>query len=138
MNYLEYREAFYVKPAPAPRFQFAGTFGTTLFFAEYDAAIAYYSQVLGDPAYVEDKDTKGWQIGAGWLTLLRGQSGNPENVEVQFWVDTPEEAERLQSAFIEAGGTGSPPSDQLMYVPIRSCQVRDPFGTDILIASPIG
>ena len=51
---------------------------------------------------------------------------------------TPKEAERLQAAFIEAGGTGPGPSDQLIYEPIRSCPVRDPFGTDILIAAPLG
>ena len=41
----------------------------------------------------------------------------------------PEEAERLHAAFLEAGGKGDPPSDSLMYVPIRYCFLTDPFGT---------
>ena len=50
-------------------------------------------------------------------------------------METPAEAERLQRAFIEAGGEGPAPTDQLMYEPIRSCPVRDPFGTELLIIS---
>ena len=135
MNYQEYQDAYFSTPTPEPRFHFTGSFGVTLFFEDYDAAVSYYQQVLGPPAYVEDQDTRGWQIGSGWLTILEGESSNPQNVEVQFQVDTPKEAERLQMALIEAGGTGAEPSDQLMYNPIRSCPVRDPFGTDLLIFS---
>ena len=102
----------------------------------FDQAVSYYAQVLGPPAYVEGAGTRGWPIGSGWLTLLRGTSGNPRNVEVTFRVETVQEAERLQRAFIEAGGTGQEPSDQLMYEPVRFCPVRDPFGTDLLVISP--
>lgn len=48
-----------------------------------------------------------------------------------------QEAERLQAAFIEAGGEGVVPSDQLMYEPVRYYPVRDPFGTNILIICPL-
>lgn len=137
MNYQEYRDAYFADPMPEPRYRFSGSFGVTLFFEEFDSAVGYYRQVLGPPAYVEGKGTRGWAIGSGWLTLLRGESGNPRNVEVTLQVKTPEEAERLQHAFIEAGGEGPAPSDQLMYEPIRSCPVRDPFGTEILIISPL-
>jgi hypothetical protein len=71
------------------------------------------------------------------LTLLWGKSGNPKNVEVTFVVETPEEAEALQYAFIEAGGRGEAPSDQMMYEPIRYCAVTDPFGTVLLVISPL-
>jgi hypothetical protein len=91
---------------------------------------------LEPPAYVEGKGTRGWQIGSGWLTLLQGKAGNPQNVEITLQVETSEEAEKLQQAFIAAGGKGSAPSDEYMYVPIRSCPVRDLFGTEILIISP--
>jgi hypothetical protein len=137
MNYQEYRAAYFADPAPEPRYRFGGSFGVTLFFEEFDSAVGYYRQVLGPPAYVEGKGTKGWAIGSGWLTLLRGRSGNPRNVEVTLQMKTPEEAERLQRAFIEAGGEGPAPSDQLMYESIRSCPVRDPFGTEFLIISPL-
>ena len=137
MDYEAYRSAYFTDPAPEPRYRFSGSFGVTLYFEAYDAAVAYYSDVLGPPAYVERDGTRGWPIGAGWLTLLRGKSGNPRNVEVTFQVTDPEEAERLQRAFLDAGGQGPAPSDQLMYRPVRSCPVRDPFGTDLLIVSPL-
>jgi hypothetical protein len=137
MNYQEYRAAYFSEPMPEPRYRFSGSFGVTLFFEEFESAVGYYRQVLGPPAYVEGEGTRGWAIGSGWLTLLRGRSGNPQNVEVTLQVEAPEEAERLQRAFIEAGGEGPAPSDQLMYEPIRSCPVRDPFGTEILIISPL-
>lgn len=137
MNYQEYRNAYFTEPLPKPRYHFSGSFGVTLYFEEFDAAVGYYQQVLGPPAYVEGEGTRGWSIGSGWLTLLRGKSGAPQNVEVTFRLETPEEAERLQRAFIEAGGEGPAPSDQLMYEPIRSCPVRDPFGTELLIISPL-
>lgn len=137
MNYEEYRQAFFTDPMPAPRYRFNGAFGVTLYFEDYDAAIAYYEQALGPPAYVEGNGTRGWPIGPGWLTLLQGQSGSPRNVEVALKMDTPAEAERLQQAFIAAGGAGPAPSNQLMYEPVRSCPVRDPFGTELLIFSPL-
>lgn len=135
MDYSAYRDAHFVKPAPEARFTYTGAFGVTLFYEDFTAAMAYYEQVLGPPAYVEDDDTRGWKIGEGWLTLLKGESRTSRHVEVQVMVATPEEAERFQRAFLEAGGTGPPPSDQLMYEPIRSCPVRDPFGVDWLVFS---
>jgi len=137
MDYQSYRDQFFADPPPSPRFEFAGLYGVTLFYEDYQAALDYYSRVLGPPAYVEGEDTHGWRVGETWLTLLRGKSGNPQNVEFAIVMDTPQEAERLQAAFIEAGGAGQQPSDQLMYRPIRSCPVRDPFGVDILIYCPL-
>ena len=137
MNYEEYRNAYFTDPMPKALFRFSGSFGVTLYFEDFDLAVAYYQQVLGPPAYVEGKGTRGWPISNGWLTLLQGKSGNPYNVEVALQMETPKEAERLQQAFIEAGGKGPSPSDELMYEPIRSCPVRDPFGTEILIFSPL-
>jgi hypothetical protein len=137
MNYEAYRQAYFTHPQPEPRFAFSGTFGVTLFFEDFDEAIAFYQKVMGSPAYVEGEGTRGWQIGRGWLTLLRGKSGNPQNVEVTLHVETPAEAERLQQAFIQAGGEASAPTDEYMYVPIRSCPARDPFGTEVLIISPL-
>jgi hypothetical protein len=135
MDYDRYRRAHFVDPRPEPRYEFTGSFGVALYFEGFDRAIRYYGRVLGPPAYVEGEGTRGWSVGGGWLTLLRGASGNPVNVEVTFQMETPQEAERLQRAFIDAGGEGSAPSDELMYEPIRSCPVRDPFGTQLLIIS---
>jgi uncharacterized glyoxalase superfamily protein PhnB len=130
-----YRKAYFVEPAPTARFAFTGAFGVTLFYEDFASAVAYFERVFGPPAYVEGSDTRGWRIGDGWLTLLKGENGTSRHVEVQLQVATPEEAERLQGSFIEAGGIGAAPSDQLMYEPIRSCPARDPFGVDWLVFS---
>ena len=137
MEYEDYRKAFYSDPPPEPRFHIGGISGVALFIEDFDSAVEYYRQVLGPAAYVEGKGTRGWRIGSDWLTLLQGKSGAPQNIEVVLTMETPEEAEQLQHAFIEAGGEGPPPSDQLMYEPVRYCPVRDPFGTDILIISSL-
>ena len=136
MNYQAYRNAYFADPVPEPRYRFDGAMGVTLYFEAFDEAVRYYAQVLGPPAYIEGAGTRGWPIGSGWLTLLKGTSGNPRNVEVTFRVETAPEAERLQRAFVEAGGAGQEPSDQLMYEPVRFCPARDPFGTDLLVISP--
>ena len=39
---------------------------------------------------------------------------------------------------IEAGGRGEPPSDQLMYDPIRCCAVTDPHGTSWVLYAHLG
>ena len=137
MDFEEYRKAFYSDPPPEPRYQISGISGVALFIEDFDAAVEYYQQVLGPAAYVEGKGTRGWRIGSDWLTLLQGKSGAPQNMELILSMETPEQAERLQHAFIEAGGEGPPPSDQLMYEPVRYCPVCDPFGTDLLIISPL-
>jgi len=137
MEYDNYREKFFTMPAPEQRFKFRGLHGTTLYFGDYEAAVSYYTQVLGEPAYVEGTGTRGWQLGNTWLTLLKGKMGNPQNMELNIIMQTPAEADRLQAAFIEAGGSGEPPSDQLMYQPVRYCAVDDPFGTHILIFCPL-
>ncbi len=133
MNYQEYQKAYFVNPQPEPRFHFAGTFGLTLYYQDFDAAVAFYEQVLGVAGYQEGADTRGWRIGQGWLTLLRGKQGNPQNVEITFELDTPAAAEAMQQAFIQAGAQGIAPSDQLMYTPVRICPVTDPFGVDVMI-----
>ena len=135
MDYESYRRNYFVDPQPEPRFEYLGLHGVTLFFSDFEAAVEYYTRVLGSPAYVEGAGTRGWQVVGTWLTLLKWEKGSPRNVEINFVMKTSLDAERLQSAFIEAGGSGEPPSDQLMYEPMRFCPVVDPFGTNILIFS---
>ena len=135
MDFNAYRQAYFADPQPEPRFRFKDSFGVTLYFEKYEAAIAFYERVLGPPAYLEGEGTRGWRIGTGWLTLLKGKNGRPANVEIAFELETVEEAEALQRAFLDAGARGAPPSDQLMYRPVRVCPVTDPFGTEIMIVS---
>lgn len=137
MDYESYRDKFFTKPEPKPDFDFQGIYGTTLYFEDYEAAVEYYTRVFGKPAYIEGTGTRGWQLGNTWLTLLLGKDGNPQNMELNIVMRSPEEAERLQAAFIEAGGVGEAPSDELMYEPVRYCSVQDPFGTNILIICPL-
>jgi hypothetical protein len=137
MDYDGYRDNYFVDPAPPPRFAYAGIHGATLYFGDYEAAVEYYTRVLGAPAYVEGAGTRGWRIGNTWLTLLKGENGNPQNVEVMIATQTPDEVDRLHAAFIEAGGKGEAPSDQLMYEPVRYCLAQDPFGASILIFCPL-
>jgi hypothetical protein len=137
MDYETYRKAYFVEPVPGPRAQFTGAFGGVLYYEDYEAAVSYYTAGLGPPGYVEGDSTRGWPIGAGWLTLLRGKSGSPTNVELTFEVATPAEAESLQQAFMAAGGQGPAPSDEFIYVPLRACFVQDPWGVDMMIVSPL-
>lgn len=137
MDFEMYKRKYYADPPPPPRFNFTGHFGVALFFEKYTEVVEYYSEVLGPPVYIEGKGTRGWRIGQGWLTLFGANSGKPGNVEITLEMETPEEAEALQRAFIEAGGSGEDPTDQIMYVPIRYCPVQDPFGTQIIIISPL-
>ncbi|MDH3606748.1 MAG: VOC family protein [Acidimicrobiia bacterium] len=138
MDYAEYRQKYFVNPPPEPRFRFAGLHGLALFYEDYEQAIDFYTSVLGPPAYVEGEGTKSWPIGDTWLTLLHGKDGNPTGVEVPFVTATPAEADRLQQAFIAAGGTGSEPIDTLMGEPIRYCPVTDPLGVELLVYCPLG
>lgn len=133
MDFEAYRNAFFTDPAPVSKHNFADVFGITLFFEEYEEAIAYYSSVLGQPGYVEGENTRGWKLGNIWLTLLKAADGNPRNAEIQMMMDEEEEASRLQDAFSEAGGDIEEPVDVLMYEPVKIYPISDPFGTAILL-----
>lgn len=133
MDYETYQKENFIKPQPEPRYKYTGSFGITLYYQDYEQAVSFYEQVLGPAAYQEGDSTRGWKIGTGWLTLLRGKNGNPQNMEISFELDSPEQAAALQQAFIQAGAWGFPPEDTLMYEPVRVCPVRDPFGVDIMI-----
>ena len=137
MDFDAYHKAYFRYPPPEPRFRFNGSFGATLYFQDLEAAVAFYERVLGPPSYVEGDGTRGWPIRDGWLTFLQGRQGNPRNVEITLELDTVEEAEALQREFIAAGAIGPAPSDQLMYRPVRSCPVVDPFGLEVMIISPL-
>jgi hypothetical protein len=137
MDFDTYRKAFFVEPPPQQRFEFKGAFGATLYYEDYEAAIAFYERVLGLPTYVEGDGTRGWPISSGWLTLLKGKQGNPKNVEITLELASVAQAEALQAAFVSSGAKGQAPSDQLMYRPVRCCPVVDPFGLQIMIVATL-
>jgi catechol 2,3-dioxygenase-like lactoylglutathione lyase family enzyme len=135
MDFEEYKRRYYANPQPAPRFPFKGIAGIALYIADYAAAIRFYTDVLGPPAYVEGENTHGWRIGDAWLTVFPAKAGAPANVDFTVMMESPAAAEALHAAFLAAGATGAPPSDQLIYEPLRYCPVTDPFGTQILIVA---
>ena len=137
VDFYAYRDKFFVTPAPEQHFHFKNAFGITVYYEDYQAAISFYEEVLGPPVYVEGEGTRGWPIGNGWLTLLMGSQGNPQNVEITLELETAAEAEGLQAAFVKSGANGQAPSDQLMYRPVRCCPVVDPFGLQIMIIAPL-
>lgn len=137
MDYAAYRRQFFASPAPEPRFSIRGIGGASICVADFEGALSYYTRVLGPPEYVEGDDTRGWRLGKAWLTLFPAQTGGPQNADIQLELTTPEEAERLHGALIEAGGAGPAPSDELMYIPMRFCSVTDPFGTQWVVYAPL-
>ena len=136
MNYDAYKKNFFTSPTPERRFAFKGLHGITLFYTDYSEAIAFYQQVLGEPAYVEGEYTRGWQIGETWLTLLKSKSGNPKNVEVMIVMQTQQDVDKLAAAMIKAGAKGGDPEDQLMYEPVHLCSIIDPFEVNFMISCP--
>lgn len=137
MDYEAYRKAYFVDPPPQPRFQFTGLHGAALYFRDYETAVSFYTQVLGQPGYVEGEFTKAWQLGSIWITLFPAKSGNPQNAELILQMATPAEVDRLRDAFVAAGASGDPAMDTLMFEPLRFASVQDPFGTLITIVSPL-
>ena len=134
MNYEEYKNNFIRNPEEQ-EFAYQSMNSVALFYEDFHEAINYYTAVLGTPNYQEGEFTFGWRIGSGWLTILKGRKGNPHNVEVSFIMHSSEEADRLQQAFIAAGGVWQEPMDTLMYIPVHLCPVTDPFGVEIMVYS---
>ncbi|MEJ2759557.1 MAG: hypothetical protein P8046_13835 [Anaerolineales bacterium] len=128
MDFEEYRARYFTDPSPKPKYPFIGVCGATLFYQEYPAALAFFRQVFGEPAYVEGDFTHGWRIGESWLTVFPAKEGSPANLEVPVYLQTAEAVDALYAAFIAAGAMGDPPQNTLMYVPVYMTVVTDPFG----------
>jgi len=128
MDYNEYRDKYFSNPAPEPRFRFKGILGATLYYPDYQAALAFFNQVFGPPAYVEGEFTHGWQIGPTWLTVFPAKEGGPANQEVMLYLENETEVDKLFAAMIAAGAEGEPPVNTLMYTPVRIATIMDPFG----------
>ena len=84
MDYAEYRRQFFVDPPREPRFEIRGIGGVSIFVADFATALAYYTEVLGSPDYVEGDDTRGWRLGNAWLTLFPSADGGPHNADIQL------------------------------------------------------
>lgn len=116
----------------------------TLYMADLEKAVAFYTAVFGPPASHAATDPRyGWRMGDTWLTLFSNEEGtdktrNPANTEFAIQVATPEQVDNLYQHLIDAGATaGWPPEDTEMYEGMRFCYVDDPFGVRIDIICPI-
>jgi uncharacterized glyoxalase superfamily protein PhnB len=116
----------------------------SLYYQDFQAAIDFYTEVLGTPENVDEgMEIIGWRMGATWLTLFPSKESphpgsNPRNAEFAIQVATPDEVDALYQAFIEAGAKkGWEPFDTEMYETMRFSYVDDPFGVRIDIICPL-
>lgn len=128
MDYQEYRRKNFTDPQPQQRYKTRGIHGATLYYQDYQAALHFFKEVFGPPAYVEGQYTHGWRIGDSWLTVFPAKQGNPQNLEVPIYLQAADEVDRLYAAFVAAGAQGTEPQETLMYLPVRIALVTDPFG----------
>lgn len=117
----------------------------SLYIKDFQQAIAFYTQVFGEPESVDErKTTYGWKLGATWLTIFDAskaglQDGNPSNTEFAVQVAASVEVDQLYQALIAAGAKPCmSPKDTAMYQPMRFCCVDDTFGVRIDVYYPLG
>lgn len=116
----------------------------SFYFEDLDGAVAFYTEVLGEPdEVVEEPVIFGWKMGSTWLTFFPSRIGthdgsNPRNGEFAIQVDTSDQVDALYQRFLDAGATEcSAPEDTEMYDPMRFSCVDDPFGVRVDIYCPI-
>ena len=117
----------------------------SLYYAEFDDAVDFYTAVFGPPGSAYDSEgsqMRGWKMGATWLTLFNSKESpfpgeNPRNTEFAIQVSAPDEVDALYHALVKAGAVpGWEPRDTEMYVPMRFAYVEDPFGVRIDVICP--
>ena len=128
----------------ADKFRIVALRYMSIYVKSVDDAVAFYSQVFGEPEYVDaDTGTRGWKIGDTWFTVLSSKGGsatesNPVNTEFAIQVGSSDEVDRLYDALIEAGATRCcAPEDTWMYEKMRFSAVDDPFGVRIDVYCPL-
>jgi len=116
----------------------------TIYVKEFEAAVAFYTKVFGEPDYSEDDGRiLGWPMGKTYLTVMTCDQGpvrdeNPRNAEFAIQVAKPNEVDRLHRALVKAGATDFwDARDTVMYHPMRFAVVDDPFGVRIDIYCPL-
>ncbi len=128
MNFDEYRQKFYKRQPSEQDWAIEGQRGFSIHVSDYAEALAFYTQVLGNPHYIEGQDIHGWRLGDSWFTLFQSQSGGPTRSEISLHLQSNVEVDRLTRAFVEAGASGEPPAETLMYAPVYVAFLTDPFG----------
>jgi uncharacterized glyoxalase superfamily protein PhnB len=136
------------QPAPTPgdtrRYHVIDLNYVSLYVNDFEAAIAFYTRLFGQPESVNSNETTyGWRMGSTWLTVFTGKAGpqpnnNPRNTEFAIQVAEPGEVDLLYQALVEAGARSfMAPEDTTMYEPMRFCCVDDPFGVRIDVYCPL-
>jgi catechol 2,3-dioxygenase-like lactoylglutathione lyase family enzyme len=126
------------------RFRVVGLGYVSLYYRDFDEAVAFYTRVFGTPLEADDPGViRGWHLGSIWLTLFPSKGGtkpdaNPCNTEFAIQVSTPEEVDVLLQVMIDAGATLCwAAEDTEMYDPMRFGYVEDPFGVRIDVYCPL-
>ncbi len=117
----------------------------SLYIADYDASIAFYTRVFGEPGYREEgQPIVGWHLGNTWLTVFDAAYGpapgeNPRGTEFAVQVQSPQDVDALYGQLIASGALSCrEPEDTWMYESMRFACVDDPFGVriDVYAALP--
>jgi catechol 2,3-dioxygenase-like lactoylglutathione lyase family enzyme len=137
MDFEEYKRKFFVSPAPDQQFQIVGLKGAAIYVSDYAKALDFYTKLFGSPQYSEGDSTRGWKIGASWLSLFPSEKDDPRNVEITLALETKSEVDRLYKAFISLGAKGEPPEETLMYSPVYLAFVVDPIGLAWILVNEI-
>ena len=129
---------------PEGRFHVVGLAYVSLYYKDFDEAVAFYTRVFGAPLKVDDPGViRGWHLGSTWLTLSPSKGGtkpdaNPCNTEFAIQVSTPEEVDVLLQVLVDGGArSGRAAEDTEMYDPMRFGYVEDPFGVRIDVFCPL-
>jgi len=133
MKYTDYRKQYFTKTTKLE----ARITGIDMYLHDWAKAVAFYTHLLGKPRYQEGPDIHGWELGTTWLTIFPDY-GNPDRTQsFTICMPTVKQAESLQKKCENLGAKIRPPSNQLMYKPIRHCPVTDPFGNEVLITAKL-
>jgi len=116
----------------------------SLYFADLDKTVAFYTAVFGEPDSADpNHPLYGWQMGNTWLTLFSSKIGtnpaaNPANTEFAIQVASAEEVDMLHQRLVDAGAKNFwAPEDTQMYEKMRFSCVDDPFGVRINVIYPL-
>lgn len=133
--------------SPVDRARATGMAYVSIYPQDYQAAVAFYRSVMGEPdqteaTHPEDGVLSAWRIGGTYLTIFPHEGaprqGHPAaNVEFAIMLDAPEAVDAWHAAFLAAGATEvTAPVDTRMYEPMRFACVDDPFGVRIDLCCP--
>jgi catechol 2,3-dioxygenase-like lactoylglutathione lyase family enzyme len=130
-------------PAAAPRV--VAVAYPSLYVDDFDAAVAFWTGLLGPPAYSEPEGAGrlvGFRLGDTWLTLFPRAGGphpdsGPRGCEFALKVGAPGDVDGLFARMLALGATAvMAPRDTRMYEAMRFACVDTPHGVRIDVVCP--